>query len=268
MEVIGEKINTTRKSVQQAVQDRNIDFIQDLARKQADAGATYLDVNSGLALYPEEEAADFEWLVPTIQQVVDIPLVLDSGRQLPLETALKLHRGKAIINSVNGDSQSMETIFPLVKKYECSAIALTSNKKSGIPATSQGRIKIAEEIANQCQKYEIALDKIYFDPLVLPLSTDGKNGLIFIDTLRQLKTEFPEAKTISGLSNISFGLPVRKVVNLAFLVLSIKAGMDAAILDPTSKGVMAMIRATEALMDKDAFCGQYLIAFREGKLNF
>lgn len=268
MKIIGEKINTTRKSVQQAVQDRDIDFIQDLARKQADAGATYLDVNSGLALYPEEEAADFEWLVPAIQQVVDLPLVLDSGRRLPLETALKLHRGKAMINSVNGDLQSMENIFPLVKKYECSVIALTSSKKSGIPATSQERLKIAEEIAKESQKCGITLDKIYFDPLVLPLSTDGKNGLIFIDTLRQIKTEFPGAKTISGLSNISFGLPVRKAVNLAFLILSINAGMDAAILDPTSKGTMAMIRATEALMDKDAFCRQYLTAFREGKLNF
>ncbi len=268
MEIIGEKINTTRKPVQQAVQDRDIDFIQDLARKQADAGATHLDVNSGLALYPEEEAADFEWLVPAIQQVIDLPLVLDSGRQLPLETALKLHQGKAIINSVNGDLKSMETIFPLVKKYGCSTIALTSSKKSGIPATATERLKIAEDIAKESQKCGITLDNIYFDPLVLPISTDGKNGLIFIDTLRQIKTEFPEAKTISGLSNISFGLPVRKAVNLAFLILSIKAGLDAAILDPTSKGTIAMIRATEALMDRDAFCGQYLTAFREGKLNF
>ncbi len=268
MEIIGEKINTTRKSVQQAVLNRDIDFVQDLARKQANAGATFLDVNSGLALYPEEEASDFEWLVPTIQPAVNLPLVIDSGRQLPLETALKLHKGDAIINSVNGDSQSMEIVFSLAKKYGCSTIALTSSKKNGIPATSQERLKIANEIAKEAQKYSISLGKIYFDPLVLPLATNGKNGLVFLDTLRLIKREFPKAKTISGLSNISFGLPVRKAVNLSFLILSINAGLDAAILDPTNKGTMAMIRATDALMDKDAFCGQYLMAFKGGKLDF
>lgn len=267
MEIIGEKINTTRKSVQQAVLGRDVDFIQNLAQKQANAGATYLDVNSGLALYPEEEAADFEWLVPTIQQAVDLPLVLDSGRQLPLETALKLHKGNAIINSVNGEVQSMENIFPLVKKYDCGTIALTSNKRNGIPASSIERLQIAKEIVKGAQNYAIALDKIYFDPLVLPLATNGKNGLVFLETLRLIKAEFPEAKTISGLSNISFGLPVRNVVNLSFLILSISAGLDAAILDPTSQGTIAMIRATEALMDRDAFCGQYLTAFKEGKLK-
>lgn len=268
MDIIGEKINTTRKVVQQAVQERNLDFIQDLARKQADAGATYLDVNSGMALQPEEEADDFEWLVPAIQEVVALPLVLDSTRPLPLKTALKLHKGEAIINSVNGDLRSMETIFPLVKEYGCSVIALTSSKESGIPATSTERLKIAEDIAGRSQEYGITLDKLYFDPLVLPLSTDGKNGLIFIDTLRRIKHDFPGAKTVSGLSNISFGLPVRKIVNLAFLVLTIEAGMDAAILDPTSKGTMAMIRATEALMDNDAFCAKYLAAYRAGRLDF
>ena len=153
MEIIGEKINTTRKDVGKAVRERDAVFIQELARKQAEGGATFLDVNSGLALYPEEEAEDFAWLVPLIQKVVDLPLCIDSGRSQPIEAALKLHRGKAMINSVNGEPAKMEEIFPLVKKYGCKVIALTSSTEGGIPATSHERLKIAEAIATKAQIY-------------------------------------------------------------------------------------------------------------------
>ncbi len=126
MEIIGEKINTTIKSVRRAVEERDGAFIQELARKQATAGANYLDVNSGMALHPEEEAEDFDWLVPVVQKAVDLPLCIDSGRRQPLEAALKLHKGRAMINSVNGDQPTMEMIFPLVKEYRCKIVALTS----------------------------------------------------------------------------------------------------------------------------------------------
>jgi 5-methyltetrahydrofolate--homocysteine methyltransferase len=267
MEIIGEKINTTRKDVEKAVRGRNAAFIQDLARIQAEAGATYLDVNSGLALYPEEEAEDFAWLVPLIQEAVDLPLCIDSGRPRPIETALKLHRGEAMVNSVNGDPAKMEEIFPLVKVYGTKVIALTSSKEGGIPATSGERLKIAQTIAAEAQKYEVPLGNIYFDPLVMTLSTEHRNGILFLETLRGIKEALGEAKTISGLSNISFGLPKRSILNQAFLLLALGCGMDAAILDPTDKALMAMVRAGEALMGKDPFCAQYISAFREGRLD-
>jgi cobalamin-dependent methionine synthase I len=267
MEIIGEKINTTRKDVEKAVREKDSAFIQDLARIQAEAGATYLDVNSGLALYPEKEAEDFAWLVPLIQKAVDLPLCIDSGRSQPIEAALKLHKGKAMINSVNGDPAKMEEIFPLVKEYRSKVIALTSNKEGGIPVTSNERLKIAQTIATEAQKYKIPLGDIYFDPLVLTLSTEHRNGLLFLETLRGIKEGLGEAKTVSGLSNISFGLPKRKILNQAFLLLALGCGMDAAILDPTDKALMAMIRAGEALMGKDPFCAQYISAFREGRLD-
>jgi len=267
MEIIGEKINTTRKDVEKAVRERNSAFIQDLARIQAEAGATYLDVNSGLALYPEEEAEDFAWLVPLIQKAVDLPLCIDSGRSQPIEAALKLHRGKAMINSVNGDPAKMGEVFPLVKEHRSKVIALTSSKEGGIPVTSNQRLEIAQTIATEAQKYGIPLGDIYFDPLVLTLSTEHRNGILFLETLRGIKEGFGEAKTVSGLSNISFGLPKRKVLNQAFLLLALGCGMDAAILDPTDKALMAMIRAGEALMGKDPFCAQYISAFREGRLD-
>jgi cobalamin-dependent methionine synthase I len=267
MEIIGEKINTTRKNVQKAVEERNSVFIQDLARRQFEAGANYLDVNSGLTLSPQAEAEDFAWLVPTIQEVADVPLCIDSAHKVVIETALKLHKGQAMINSVNGDAANMEMVFSLAKQYECKVVALTSSKETGIPATSTERLKIAEKIAIEAQNYEVALENIYFDPLVMPISTAHTNAVVFLKTLNEIKQTFNTAKTISGLSNISFGLPRRKLLNHVFLVLSLGFGMDAAILDPTDKKIMSMVTATEAMTGKDAYCAQYIRAYKEGRLE-
>src|SRR4030042_7041238 len=128
MEIVGEKINTTRQKVEEAVRGRNAAFIQELARAQAEAGAHYLEVNSGMPLYPEEESEDFAWLVPLIQTAADIPLCIDSAYPLVIETALKLHKGTAMINSINGDPYRIESILPLAKKFDCKVIALTSSR--------------------------------------------------------------------------------------------------------------------------------------------
>ncbi|HBD08756.1 MAG TPA: methyltetrahydrofolate--corrinoid methyltransferase [Syntrophobacteraceae bacterium] len=268
MEIMGEKINTSRKSVAAAVQDRDAAFIQDLARRQMEAGATYLDVNSGLALHPEEEAADFAWLVPLIQGVDDLPLCIDSARVQAIETALQLHQGRAMLNSVSGDPAQLEAILPLAKQHRCKLIALTSSKEKGIPATSADRVEIAQKIAQEAAGHGIPLEDIYFDPFVLTLSTDQQNGLVFLETLREIKRVLPGAKTVSGLSNISFGLPKRRLINQVFLVLAVGSGMDAAILDPTDKEMMAMLRATETLLGKDPYCVQYLKAFRAGRFEY
>jgi len=205
--------------------------------------------------------------VPLIQKTVDLPLCIDSGRPQPIEAALNLHRGKAMINSVNGDPAKMGEIFPLAKKYGSKVIALTSSREGGIPATSEERLKIAQTIATEAQKYGVPLGDIYFDPLVMALSTQHGNGTLFLETLRGIKKNLGEAKTVSGLSNISFGLPKRRLINQVFLVLALGCGMDAAILDPTDKALMAMIRAGETLMGKDPFCAKYISAFREGRLD-
>ena len=268
MEIIGEKINTSRKAVEKAVLAKDAPFIQDLARRQTEAGATYLDVNSGLALYPEEEAEQFTWLVQVIQQAVDLPICIDSAHASVIETALKLHKGKAMINSVTGDPDKLASILPLAKQYNCKVIALTSSKAAGIPTTAAERLKIAEVIAGEAQKHGLPLEDIYFDPLVLTVATEQRSALLFLETLSEIKSNLGEAKTISGLSNISFGLPKRKLLNHAFLVLAMGFGMDAAILDPTDKAIMALVQATETLMGKDSYCTRYLKAFREGRLEY
>ena len=268
MEIVGEKINTTRQKVEEAVRGRNAAFIQELARAQAEAGAHYLEVNSGMPLYPEEESEDFAWLVPLIQTAADIPLCIDSAYPLVIETALKLHKGKAMINSINGDPYRIESILPLAKKFDCKVIALTSSREDGIPATSSGRVEIAEKIAKMAQSHAFPLENIYFDPLVLPLSTNDQNGRVFLETMREIKKSLSPAKTTSGLSNISYGLPKRKRVNHIFLALALWCGMDAAILDPTDKEIMAMLPVAELISGRDADCMDYLTAYRKGKLNY
>ena len=266
MIIVGEKINTSIKEVKEAIVQRNDSFITDLAKNQKLGGADYLEVNSGLRVNPEEESDDLEWLVPLVQNATGLPLCIDTAYGFVLERALKLHRGKAVVNSINGDSGRWAEILPLVKQYGCDLIALPSDR-SGIPPKVEGRIKIAERIIEGVSKEGIAQNRLYFDPLVLPLSSSAKNGLLFIDTLREIKRCFPEAKTISGLSNISFGLPKRTWINQTFLVLSLGAGLDAAILSPLDKNLMALVRSTEAFLNKDPFCMKYIEAFRSGKLG-
>lgn len=267
MEIIGEKINTTRKAVEAAVRRRDAAFIQDLARRQAEGGAAYLDVNSGLPLDPREEAADFEWLVPLIQAAADLPLCLDSAHAAVLEAGLRRHRGRAMINSVNGDPGVLEAILPLAARYRCRVIALTTSREKRIPADSSGRLEIAQAIARRAAEHGVPLEDLYFDPLVLSLATDQRNALVFLETLRAIKQALPGARSVSGLSNISFGLPQRRLLNQAFLVLAAGAGMDAAIADPTDKALMAMVAASEVLGNRDAYCARYLQAFREGRLE-
>jgi 5-methyltetrahydrofolate--homocysteine methyltransferase len=266
MLIVGEKINTSIKDVKEAVLKRNESSLENLARSQKLGGADYLEVNSGLRVYPEEEAADIGWLVPLVQKVTGLPLCIDTAHGLVLERALKLHQGKAIINSISGDLERWVEILPLASQYGCDLIALPSDRK-GIPSTVAERIKIVERITEGVVKGGIAAGRLYFDPLVLPISSNTQNGLLFIDTLKEIKRLFPEVKTISGLSNISFGLPKRSWINQSFVVLSLEAGLDAAILNPLDKNLMALIRSTEALLNRDPFCGKYIEAFRSGKLG-
>lgn len=266
MLIVGEKINASIKDAKDAIFQRNGSYIEALANSQKLGGADYLEVNSGLRVYPEEEADDMEWLVPIVQEATGLPLCIDSAHGLVLERALKLHRGKAIVNSINGDSEKWGGILPLVKQYECDLIALPSDRK-GIPSNVEGRIKIAERIIDGLSKEGISENRIYFDPLVLPISSNTKNGILFIDTLKEIKRHFPEAKTISGLSNISFGLPKRSLINQSFLVLSLGAGLDAAILNPMDMKLMALVKSTEVFLNKDTYCMKYIEAFRSGKLG-
>ena len=262
MLVVGERINASRKTILEAIQQKNSAFIQQEAKNQVDAGANMLDVNAGVRVSTEED--DMQWLVKTIQETVDIPLCIDSPNPKAIEAGLKIHKGKALINSITLQKERIDFILPLVKKYNCLVVALTMDDK-GMPETSQERFDICQRIVDAVKKEGIPVESLYIDPLVQPISTDSKNCIITLDTIRMIKNAFP-VKFAMGLSNISFGLPNRKLINRTFLAMAMAMGLDGALIDPTDKDMMAAIKTSEALLGKDEYCMEYLTAFRENKL--
>lgn len=263
--IIGEKINTSRKAIRPAVEAKDAAAIKDLAKKQVEAGAHYIDVNCGT--FPYEEPELLEWLVNTVQEVVDVPLCIDTPNPKALERALKANRnGKPLINSVTAEKERYNSIFPYVVEYNTSIIALCMDD-SGMPETADDRLRIAERLIESMTKEGVKLDDIYIDPMVRPVGTGSHYGLVALETIKKVMTEFPGIHTTCGLSNVSFGLPARKLINQAFLIMSIAAGLDSAILDPLDKKIMSFVYAAELLQGKDDFCMNYLTAYREGKLD-
>ena len=266
MLIIGEKINSSRKSIKEMVESKNKEFIQELAQKQVESGAQMLDLNIGTIRKSEPE--NMQWLVKTVQEAVDVPLCIDSPNYEAIRAGLQVYnknKGKALINSVTAERERLNLILPLVKKYKCSVVALTMSE-DGIPQDSKKRFKIADELIKELTGEGIPIEDIYIDPLTLPVSTNIQNANIVLDTLKRIKDSCPEIKTIIGLSNISYGLPKRSLINQSFVVLAMACGLDAAILDSTDQNMIVSIKATDLLLGKDEFCRQYLKAFREGKL--
>jgi len=266
MLIIGEKINSSRKNIQEMVEEKNEKFIRELAQRQVESGAQMLDLNVGTIRKNEPE--NMRWLVKVVQEAVDVPLCIDSANQEAIRYGLEIYdqgRGKALINSVTAEKGRVEAILPLIKKYKCLVVALTMNEQ-GIPQDAESRFKIARELIKKITGEGIPEEDIYIDALVLPVSANIQNANIVLESLKRIKDSFPAIKTILGLSNISYGLPERKLVNQGFVVLAMACGIDAAILDSTDQKIMALIKATSLLLGKDEFCRQYLKAFREGKL--
>jgi 5-methyltetrahydrofolate--homocysteine methyltransferase len=264
MIVVGEVINTTRKSVEAAVKSRNTDAIRDMARAQAAAGADYIDLNAGTL--GENEADSLVWLVDTVQDAVATPLCLDSPDPAVLEKALGACKSQALINSITAENDRFDPVIRLVEKYSARVVALCMDER-GIPETAAQRLGVARDMAERLDAHGVAPDDIFIDPLVKPIGVAGSAGIEVLDAVRGIREKEPEVHIISGVSNVSFGLPARKLLNRAFMVMMISAGLDAALLDPLDQDLMSLIVASEALLDKDEFCAGYLGAFRSGKLK-
>lgn len=264
MIIIGEKINGTIPSVKNAIAERNEEFIRNLALKQTEVGADYLDVCASTA--PEYEVETLIWLMNLVQDTVDTPLCIDSPNANVIKEVLKYARRPGLINSVSEEGDKCEVIFPLIEGTEWQVIALTCDSR-GIPSDVERRVEITRTIVEKAQKHGISPDRIHLDPLVLALSAENKSLLNFTETLKQVKELYPTIKVTSGLSNISFGMPLRKVVNQGFLTIALYAGMDSAIIDPTNRDMMATLMATEALLGRDRLCRNFSIAFRKNKIG-
>ncbi len=266
MLIVGEKINTSRKAVKEAVDRKDAAFIRSLARRQHEAGAHYIDVNCGTFVHNEPEL--LSWLVQEVQdELGGLPLCIDSPNSLAVEAALKVHQGTALLNSISGEKERYEALEPLVVKYGCKIVVLCMDDEFGIPPDAATRFSIASRIIDSLAAKGVSHDHIYIDPLIQPISVDSKNGLSSAETIRMVLERYPEVHSICGLSNISFGLPERKLLNQAYMVVCTAYGLDAVILDPEDKKMMALVHAAEALLNRDPYCGNYLKAYRKGVLS-
>lgn len=262
MIIIGEKLNSTIPSIRPAIENYDRELIADLAKKQFEAGAKFIDINAGM--FAEEEPERLAWMATVVQEAVDAPLSIDSPNPSAIRRALEMNRNpQVLINSINAEPRRFAEVLPLILEFSTSVIALCMGA-DGIPQTVTERMKIAEELVSKLRKEGVAENDIYLDPLVLPLSTGSENGNIVLETIRQMRVEFPKTHIACGLSNISFHLPSRQLINQTFLVAAISAGMDGAIIDPLDQRLMSMLYASEALFGKDKHCKNYLKKYRDG----
>lgn len=266
MLIIGERINSTRKSIAPAVKERNAALIQEEARKQAEAGAHYIDCNAAAAVTPEEEPEALCWLVETVQAAVDLPISIDSPNPDAIEVALKVHRGTPIVNSITGEKEKFDRLLPLILEHKTKVIALCMDDE-GMPKTGEDRIRIGLRLIERLLAAGVPEDDLIVDPLLLPVSVDSQHGNYALQAIAEFKRNYPNVKVSFGLTNVSFGLPERKWLNRAMLVLAMGAGLDCVICDPTDQDLMALLLAAEALLGKDEFCANYLSAARAGKLG-
>ena len=256
--LIGERINPTGKPLmKKALLEGDHDMILREGILQQEQGAHALDVNAGLPGI--EEAKVLTSLTKQLQAVTDLPLQLDSADPAALESALRIYNGKAIINSVNGKQESMEAIFPIAKKYGGVIVALTLDE-NGIPEDAEGRMAIARRILERAKDFGLDPNDFIFDPLTLTVSAGGDNGKITLECVRRLKGELGVCTSL-GVSNVSFGLPNRGLLNSAFLTLAMGAGLSAAIVNPHAPGMLEAYRSARALLGMDENCAGYISAF-------
>lgn len=257
--LIGERINPTgKKRLKEALRNNELDYILNEGLKQQNAGAQVLDVNVGL---PEiDEPAMLEKVVCELQAIIDLPLQIDTSDPVAMERALRRYNGKPLINSVNGKQESMDAIFPLMKKYGGVAVALTLDE-NGIPDTAEGRVAIAKRIIDTAASYGIDKKDLIFDTLAMAVSADKNAAQLTLGSLRAIRYDLG-VHTSLGVSNISFGLPQRDIVNAAFFALALENGLSAAIMNPFSAEMMKTYFAFRVLKGLDENCGDY-IAFAD-----
>ncbi len=249
MIIVGERINSTRKPVQPALASRDEAFLLREAKEQWAAGASYLDVNTATLL--DGEAAC---------------LSIDSPNAQALEAGLRAHRGQALLNSITGERKRIEEVLPLIGEFKPRVIALTMDD-DGLHRDAQKRFEIGARLIELVAGAGIPAEDIFVDPLVFPVSAEENAGTIALEIMEKLRAAYPGVHTICGVSNVSYGLPVRKQVNQVYLLMAMSRGLDAAILDPLDPRMMVNIVTARMLLGQDPGCRAYLAAYRQGRLN-
>ncbi|HTP60247.1 MAG TPA: dihydropteroate synthase [Spirochaetia bacterium] len=264
MLIIGELINSTRKQVRAAVERKDSACIQDLARRQSEAGARWVDVNAGA--FPNDEVQKLQWLISVIREVTDVPLCIDSPRPQAVEAGLAVAGAEPFLNSISAESDRYRTLAPLLRKYNARVVALSLDD-SGMTDDMNKVWQVADGLIKRLEDDGVPPDHIFLDPLIRPVSTNPEYGMGALDVVAAISEKHPEVHRICGLSNVSYGLPRRKLLNQVFIAMAIAKGMDSAIADPLDSRLMANILAAEALAGKDQFCMGYISAERDGRLE-
>ncbi len=260
MIIIGEKINGSIPSVGKAIAAKDEDFIKNLAIAQSEAGVDYIDV---CASVEEGELETMEWLINLVQEVTDTPIAVDSPSARVCAEALKFCKRPGLVNSVSMEGDKIDVVFPVIAdtEWECAALLCDD---TGIPKSAEKRLEVFAEIMKRAKEYNIDPSRLHIDPLVEMLCTSEDGINMIVEVIREIKRQYPTIHVTGAISNISFNLPERRLVNQAFAVLAIDAGMDSLILDPLNKDLMGMIYATEALLGRDEYCMEYIGAYRRG----
>jgi 5-methyltetrahydrofolate--homocysteine methyltransferase len=264
MIIIGEKINGSIPSMAKAIAGKDEAHIRNLAKKQADAGADFIDV---CASVPEEiELETLKWMIDLVQDVTDVPIAIDSPSAKICAAAIPFCKKPGLVNSVSLEGDKIDTVFPLIADTTWQCVALLSDD-TGIPKTAQKRLEVFDGLMKKADQYKIAPGRLHVDPLVEMLCTSEDGIAKIVETMTTIKARYPDIHLTGGASNISFNLPERKFINRAFIILSMNAGMDSAIIDPLNGEMIGLIYATEALLGRDDFCIEYINAFRKGRFN-
>ncbi|NOZ05502.1 MAG: dihydropteroate synthase [Chloroflexi bacterium] len=257
--IIGERINPTGRRLL-AAQMGAMDFsrVQQDAVAQVAAGAQMLDVNAGVP--GADEPAILAAAIRAVQEVVDVPLSLDSSVIEALEAGLQVYQGKPLINSVTGEDASLERVLPLAKKHGAAVVGI-ANDERGIPATPEGRLEIARKIVERAQDYGISPNDVVVDPLAMTVGADHRAATVTLETVRLIRQELG-VNTVCGASNISFGLPDRLLLNVAFLAMAIGAGLTAAITNPLEETLRKTVSAADVMMGHDEYCQRWIASVR------
>ena len=258
--IIGERINPTgRKKLQEELKAGNFDTVRADAIAQVEAGAVILDVNAGIP--GADEPALLVKMIEVLSELTDVPLCIDTANVKALEAALKVYSGKALVNSVNGEEERLETVLPLIKQYNAAVIGLTMDDE-GIPKTLEKRIEIAGKIIDRAAKVGIAAEDIVIDPLAMSIGADDQAGKMALDAVESIVKKFGVNITM-GCSNVSFGVPDRELLNGAFLAMAIRCGLTCPITNPLFDEVVASILAADLAMGRDEFATNWIGGYRK-----
>lgn len=268
MEIIGERINTSIKYIEKAYQEWDSKVIQEEAKKQVEAGAHMIDVNAGLNL--KENIKRLEWAIDIIQEVTNVPLWVDSTHPKAIEAGLKRCRDQrnAVANSITLQKKRIEGILPVVKEMGCKVVGITIDEKGVMPDSPEGRLQIALKLADIIDSYGVPLERVYIDFMCLPVSVQNwhTQGWISLESCRLIKENLPEVKTLVNVSAATWKLPRRNFATRTMQAMLMAVGLDAVILNPLDKELMATIIAANTLLGKDKDCEEYRKAFEEGRL--